>query len=81
MELTTADSSRDVVATAARLDTMCLVRGDIPLVMFVLLCLLFRLIPHAGSMLGACAADICQGVDTTGEMTPGRTVGHDPGAS
>jgi hypothetical protein len=37
-ELTTADSSRDVVTTAARPDTMCLVRGDIPLVMFVLLC-------------------------------------------
>jgi hypothetical protein len=38
-ELTTADSSRVVVATAAKLDTMCLMRGVIPFVMFVVLSL------------------------------------------
>ena len=36
-ELTSVDISRAVVATAARPETMCLMRGDIPLLMTVLL--------------------------------------------
>ncbi|MEX2051308.1 MAG: hypothetical protein WD944_08720 [Steroidobacteraceae bacterium] len=36
-EPTSVDISRAVVATAAKPDTMCLMRGDIPLLMTVLL--------------------------------------------
>jgi hypothetical protein len=71
MGSTTADSNMAVVATAARLDTMCLMRGDIPLVIAVLLCLSFRHVPDAESMIGSGEADVCQAPDTSGEVTPG----------
>ena len=59
-ELTSVDISRAVVATAARPETICLVREDIPLLMTILLKLWCRTRSDAGVMLNARLPAFCQ---------------------
>src|SRR5262245_39317330 len=79
-ELTSVVISRAVVATAASPETMCRMRGDIPLLMFISFNWFSKVDPMQGGMLGPLAATLCQRADTRREMASGRCLGHDPGA-